>query len=30
LLHQMGELPLPRKARKRVESNPLNLLSVPA
>lgn len=30
LLHRMGELPLPRKARKRVESNPLNLLSVPA
>ncbi len=30
LLHQMGELPLSRKARKRVGSNPLNLLSVPA
>ncbi|CAK8711726.1 hypothetical protein GMJAKD_10880 [Candidatus Electrothrix aarhusensis] len=30
LLHQMGELPLPRKPRKRVKSNPLNLLSVPA
>lgn len=30
LLHRMGELPLPRKARKRVESNPLNLFSVPA
>jgi len=30
LLHQMGELPLPRKPRKRVNSNPLNLLSVPA
>jgi len=30
LLHQMGELPLPRKPRKHVKSNPLNLLSVPA
>lgn len=30
LLHRMGELPLPRKPRKRVKSNPLNLLSVPA
>ena len=30
LLHQMGELPLPRKPRKRIKSNPLNLLSVPA
>lgn len=30
LLHQMGELPLPRKSRKYVKSNPLNLLSVPA
>ncbi|MDH3327523.1 MAG: DUF6399 domain-containing protein [Gammaproteobacteria bacterium] len=30
LLHRMGELPLPRKSRKRVKSNPLNLLSVPA
>ncbi|MCP4348474.1 MAG: transposase family protein [Desulfobacterales bacterium] len=30
LLHRMGELPLPRKARKRVVSNPLNLRSVPA
>ena len=30
LLHRMGELPLPRKAKKRVGINPLNLLSVPA
>ncbi len=30
LLHQMGELPLPRKPRRHVKSNPLNLLSVPA
>lgn len=30
LLHQMGELPLPRKSRKHVKSNPLNLHSVPA
>ncbi|WLE97115.1 MAG: DUF6399 domain-containing protein [Candidatus Electrothrix communis] len=30
LLHQVGELPLPRKPRKHVKSNPLNLLSVPA
>jgi len=30
LLHRMGELPLPRKSRKHVKSNPLNLLSVPA
>lgn len=30
LLHQMGALPLPRKSRRRVKSNSLNLLSVPA
>ena len=30
LLHRMGELPLPRKARRHVKCNPLNLLSVPA
>ena len=30
LLHQMGELPLPRKPRRHVKSNPLNLLPVPA
>lgn len=30
LVEQMGELPLPRKARKRVVPNPLNLQLVPA
>lgn len=30
LVSQMGELPLPRKARQRVEHKPLILLSVPA
>ncbi len=30
LLGEMGELPLPRKARKRVVSNPLKLLGVPS
>ena len=30
LLEQMGELPLARKSRNRVISNPLKLLNVPA
>lgn len=30
LLGQMGELPLPRKSRERVISNPLKLLAVPS
>ncbi|CAK8711369.1 hypothetical protein KKHLCK_00360 [Candidatus Electrothrix laxa] len=30
VLHQMGELPLPRKPRRRVNSNSLNSLPVPA
>ena len=30
LLERMGELPLPRRSRTRVESNPLDLLFVPA
>jgi hypothetical protein len=30
LLEQMGELPLARKSRQRVNPNPLKLLSVPA
>ena len=30
LAEQMGELPLPRKARKRTVPNPLNLQVVPA